>query len=46
MLLLVPIAAIFTGAWVGVAIALVVPHPIIWLALGGSLLRHAPPRGA
>jgi hypothetical protein len=42
VLLLVPIAAIFTGAWVGAAIALVMPHPITWLAVGGSLLRGTP----
>jgi hypothetical protein len=41
VLLLVPIAAIFTGASVGVAIALVVPNPVTWLAIGGSLLRGA-----
>jgi hypothetical protein len=41
VLLLVPIAAMFTGTTVGLAIALVVPYPVTWLAIGGSLLRGA-----
>jgi hypothetical protein len=47
VLLVVPITAIFTGAPVGVAIALVIPNPIMWLAIGGSLMRGTPAgRGA
>lgn len=41
VLLLVPIAAMFIGTTVGLAIALVVPYPVTWLAIGGSLLRGA-----
>jgi hypothetical protein len=47
VLLLVPIAAIFSGAPVGVAIALAIPNPIMWLVVGGSLVRGTPAaRGA
>jgi hypothetical protein len=45
MLLLVPIAAIFTGAWVGVGIALAIPNPLMWLAVGRSLVRGTPAAG-
>ena len=40
-LLVVPVTAMSTDITVGLAIALVVPYPVTWLAIGGSLVRRA-----